>query len=125
MDDTVTQTESNLTDAAQEVKSALGVWHVKSRNTPIAIANDKHFVRFSNDIERANLAPDTPNEEKKIDNQLELRFAKKEAKGYLRKTKTDLLIDDAKARAAGNDSGNFPKIITNFTTRLDDELQLG
>ena len=117
---------SNLTDAAQEVKSALGVWHGKSREVKMQIAQDKNFVRFSNDIERANLEQkDIADPDKKIYANIELRSAKKEAKSYLRKTKTDLLISDAKNRAKGIDSGNFPKIITNFTTRLGDELQLG
>lgn len=118
-------TNTNLTDAAQEVKSALGVWHDKSRREVVQIAKDKNFVRFSNDIERANADQNTPLDDKKIYQNIELRFAKKEAKQYLRKTKTDLLIDDAKERASGKDTGNFPKIITNFTTRLDTELQLG
>lgn len=119
------QNNSNLTDAAQEVKSALGIWHDKSRKAKVEIAKDKNFVRFSNDIERANIDQNTPLDDKKIYQNIELRFAKKEAKQYLRKTKTDLLIDDAKERAIGKDTGNFPKIITNFTTRLDSELQLG
>lgn len=118
-------TNSNLTDAAQEVKSALGVWHDKSRKEIVQIAKDKNFVRFSNDIEKANADQNIPFDDKKIYKNIELRFAKKEAKQYLRKTKTDLLIDDAKERANGKDTGNFPKIITNFTTRLDKELQLG